>query len=286
MMRRTRRLCLRLGLVAWLAVGNAAITFGEGLLMEPEDHPLLVFSDYNYMMRQFWTPTDAALPSRTPRLQFFRMPSAGPGTPLGLYPDEDTPPEDGKNPAAADDGSMQFVYGAHIPYLDMYRKGDPGGFGFYKVHSQVQIFDVGSTSISAVVQAVTPMGLENGGVNSGKTIMSPALACFQELGDGAALHAFVGQDLCTSARSRDQWQAGCRYGLALQQAVPLTARGSDQGVFVFVQALGQYQTDTVRADGKTSSLDVVPGIQYRVNGGCWMAVGISRYSYLSWVWQY
>ena len=240
-------------------------------------------TDFADLLRKELPPLDPAS-SRTPRLQFFRMPSGVIATPLGLVPDDDPPPEDGQ--AVDDDlNFIQFVYGTQVPYFDMFRKGDPGGFGFYKVHSQVQVLDQGTTNVSAVVQAVTPMGLQNGGVGNGPTIISPSLACFQDLGDGTAFHAYVGQQLCANSRIRDQVRSNYRCGLAVQQ--PLLQGASEQGLYVYVQALAEPRsTDPTRPDSKTTSWDVIPGMQYRVNNACWMSLGVSRYSFLSCMWQY
>jgi hypothetical protein len=287
-MRWSRCLCPMLGLVAWIAAcqGTGAAIAQE--YVAPLNEPPRVFGDYSDLLRKEMALPDPTPPSRTPKLQFFRMPSGFMATPLGLYPDEDPPLEDGSAKPADDDlGFLQITYGTHIPYLDMYRKGDPGGPGYYKVHSQVQIFDLGTTNVSAVVQAVTPMGLQNGGAANGPTVLSPAIACFQDLGDGTALHAYVGQHIASNSTWRDQLHSGFRCGLAVQQPVPLTTVNGEQGIYVFVQALGQYRTDNFRPDGnRPGSWEVIPGVQYRVNSACWMSLGISRYNFLSCTWQY
>ena len=46
-----------------------------------------------------------------------------------------------------------------------------------------------------------------------------------------------------AAPEPDQLQAGLRCGLAVQHPLPFTSYNADQGVFVFVQALGQYRPD-------------------------------------------
>ena len=287
-MRWSRRLCPLLWMAASIAVGEKSAGIAQEVYSAPLNEPSRIFGDYSDLVRKELSLAEPTPVSRTPKLQFFRMPSGFMATPLGLYPDEDPPTEDGTTKSGDDDFSfMQITYGTHIPYLDMYRKGDPGGFGFYKVHSQVQIFDLGATNVSAVFQAVTPMGLQNGGVGSGTTVLSPSLACFQDLGEGTAFHAYIGQQIASNANWRDQIHAGFRCGMAWQQPVPITAVSGDQGLYVFVQALGQYRTDNARPEGtKPASWEVIPGVQYRVNNACWMSLGISRYNFLSCTWQY
>src|SRR5262249_41802707 len=145
----------------------------------------------------------------------------------------------------------------------------------------VQIFDLGPTNVSLAVQALAPMGVQSGGVN-GPTYLSPALACFHDFGEGAAVHAYVGQDITANSRWRDQLQTGFRCGLAVQHPLPFMSYNADQGFFVFVQALGQIRPDDVRS----TTWDVIPGLQYRLNNACWMSMGISRYQFMSCVWQY
>lgn len=228
------------------------------------------------------TPT----PTRTPRLQMFRMPSGFVATPLGLVAEEDPPPEDPFAKAEDDFNAVQIAYGNHVPYLDMPRRRDPGGFGYYKIYSQVQLVDAGSTSMGLALHAVTPMGVQSGGVRNGTTYLSPSLACFHDLGEGAAVHAYVGQQIATNTRWRDQVHTGLRCGLAVQHPVPFTSFGADQGMFVFVQALGQYRPDSSRTDVRSTSWDVIPGVQYRLNNACWMSMGLSRHQFMSCVWQY
>jgi hypothetical protein len=278
-MRWRGRFCLLLLLITGTRAGAQ---MPDNSLTDPPQFHL----DYMTLLRKDLSLSDAPpAPLRTARLQMFRMPSGFNSMPLSLVPDDDPPPED---PLAKTDdelGIVQIAYGNHVPYLDMAKRGDPGGFGYYKIHSQVQIFDLGTTSVSLAVQALAPMGFQSGGVN-GPTFLSPALACFHDLGDGAAIHAFVGQELTANARWRDQLQSSLRCGFAVQRPLPFTSYGADQGLFVFVQALGQYGPDATRADIRSITWDVIPGLQYRVSNSCWMSMGISRYQFMSCVWQY
>jgi hypothetical protein len=267
----------------FLAASPSIAQFSE--VISSPDSPRFL-TDYTALLRKEWNLADERPPTRTPKLQFFRMPSGFLASPLGLVAEDDPPPED---PFAKTDDDLAFAqltYGKHVPYLDMYKRGDPGGFGYYKIHSQVQIFDLGTTNVSAVVQAVTPMGLQSGGVGSGQTVLSPALACFHDLGAGAAVHAFIGQHIAANSRWREQFHTGFTCGVAVQHPVPFTPFSADQGLFVFLQAMAQYRADGYRPDGRPTTWDVIPGLQYRLNNACWMSMGLSRYQFFSCMWQY
>jgi len=279
-MRRRGCCWLVLLLVAIPSVG--AQTSATDSLTEPPR----IYVDYTSLIRKELNLLDAPpTPTRTARLQLFRMPSGFFAVPLTLVPEDDPPTEDPFAKTDDDLGFVQVVYGNYVPYLDMPKRGDPGGFGYYNIHSQVQVFDLGPTNVCFAVRALAPMGLQCGGVN-GRTYLAPALACFHDLGDGAAVHAFIGQELCANARFRDQLQTSLRCGVAVQHPLPFTSFNADQGLYVFVQALGQYRTDSSRTDVRSTTWDVIPGVQFRLNNACWMSMGLSRYQFMSCVWQY
>jgi hypothetical protein len=288
-MRRRGAYCLILLLTGWFAAGEASRGIGQVSETASLTESPRIFLDYAALMRKELALYDATLttPTRTPKLQLFRMPSGFLAAPLGLVSEDDPPPEDPFAKVDDDDlAFLQITLGNHVPYLDLYKRGDPGGFGYYKIHSQMQIFDLGPTNVSLAVQAITPRGLQCGGVANGPTTLAPALACFHDLGEGAAVHAFVGQQVAANSRWREQFHTGLRCGLAMQHPVPFVSFNADQGLFVFVQALGQYRTDSYRADVRTTTWDVIPGVQYRLNSTCWMSMGLSRSRFMSCVWQY
>src|SRR5437660_155416 len=178
--------------LAWLALGAALP--GHAQMEAVRFHePPQIFPDYQELLRKEWSLAEtSAFTTRTPKLPMFRMPAGFLATPLGIVSDDDPFPDDGWK-ADDDPGFAQLVFGKHVPFLDMHRRGDPGGVGFYKLHSQMQVFDLGPTNVCVNLHAVTPMGVQAGGVGNGPTVLSPALACFHDLGDGAAVHAYLGQ---------------------------------------------------------------------------------------------
>lgn len=277
--KRYRILALLVGFA--IGQGGFAQEVERGSLTEPPR----ILGDYLSLLRKDAQASDPASASRTPRLQMFRMPSGFLANPLGLVSDDDPVSED-PTPKFDDFPNVQITLGNHVPYLDMYRPGDPGGFGYYMIHSQVQIFDLGTTNVSVALQAVAPAGLQSGGVANGTTVLMPALACFQDLGDGSAFHAYIGQQINANSRWRDQMQAGFRCGLAYQQPVPYVPCSPDQGLYMFIQALGEYRSDNARSDNKATTWELIPGLHWRMNNACWMSMGISRYNFLSCTWQY
>jgi hypothetical protein len=238
---------------------------------ESWDRPLLL-RDIN-----LWaTLADAPPPgSRTPRIRLPRMPLTSLGDPLGLAPDGDDPPPDPDAPAQppdADPGRVQMSMGADNPFFDFRPRGSPGGVGYYKVHTQLQLFDTGRTGCTLMCQAVRPAGLESNGLNEGPSFVSSALAVFHDLGDGTALHGFVGKDV----RANSAWREGVtegslRYGVALQQPLPLTATDPGKGLFLFVEAMGHWND---RDPAATRSWELVPGLHYRLSDSWWMSGGV------------
>jgi hypothetical protein len=238
--------------------------------LDPNGRPL-VLQDLNLWAALADTATMP--PPRTPRLRLPRMPLTSLGDPLGLNPDSDDLPPDAE-PAAPDNdrSGLQVAMGADNPFFDFRRRGSPGGVGYYKLHTQLQLFDTGVTGCTLTCQAVRPAGLESNGINDGPSFVSPALSVFHDFGDGTALHGFVSKDV----RANSAWREGVtdgafHYGLALQQPLPLVTADPGRGLFVFVEALGRYGEH----DGAAGySWEVVPGLHYRVSDSWWLSGGL------------
>jgi hypothetical protein len=239
--------------------------------LDPSGRPL-VLPDIN-----LWAALAEAEPpaplSRTPRIRLPRMPLTVLGDPLGLNPDSDDLSADAETPVCdSDRGGLQVAMGADNPFFDFRRRGAPGGVGYYKLHTQLAIFDTGVTGLTLTCQAVRPAGVESNGINNGPSFVSPALAVFHDFGDGTALHGFVGKDLPANAAWRDGvTDNNFHYGVALQQPVPILANDAARGLFVFVEALGRYG----ERDGVMNySWEVVPGLHYRVSDSWWLSGGL------------
>ena len=277
-----------------LAVGFAgpvACAHAQTFDVESLRRPSPIGFDYFALVGKEIAPPDSTTPGRTPRLQLFRMPTGFLANPLDLVSDDDRAFDN--DPAfakSANDDDLSFLLvsvGQHAPNLDMFRHGDPGGLGYYRLHSQVQIFDFGTSSLCIGLQAYTPTGLAYGGsFNNGPTIVTPALAGFQELGDEIGIHAFISQPVAANSHWRDNLQTGLRCGLAVQRPVPGVLCNQDQGLFLFVQGLAQCQTGGFHEVGRASNWEIIPGVQWRVNTGCWLSVGVSHYNFVSCSWQF
>jgi hypothetical protein len=285
----------RLGWVVLLACLTApGARAQEGASPLDTDARPLVLHDIN-----LWAAADQPPPpSRTPRIRLPRMPVTSLGDPLGLIDDDSNPPPDPDAPAAfaadGDAGPIQVSMGTDNPFLDFRRRGAPGGVGYYKVQTQLQFFDTGRTGCTLNCLAVRPAGLESNGVNDGPSFVSPSLTVFHDLGDGTAVHGFVGKDVRANSTWRDGLTESFRYGVALQQPVPGVTTDPSKGLFVFVEAQG-YWSD--RDQGTLHSWELVPGLHYRMNDSWWLSggvllpVGPTRYGsagnwHLSCSWQY
>jgi hypothetical protein len=252
----------------------------EELLQQPR----VPIKLYSYDMG---SPPGAA--ARTPRLQMLGMQAGFLINPLGLDSDDDLPPgfsDAGSRPGAGEPDIVQLNIGTYNPYFDLRLKGDPGSVGYYKVHSQLQLLDAGTTSFCVNLQAYTPAGFEVGGVANGPTYLVPTIAMFQDLGNGAGLHTYVGQSIQASSGWTDRINGNFQYGMAVHYPVPGTNATSEQGLFLFLEALGRYRYDTTQPGARPALWEFVPGMQMRISTNCWMNVAASRYNFLSASWKY
>jgi hypothetical protein len=250
--------------------------------------PPLVLRDLNLWAAAAADP--AAPAPRTPRIRLPRMPLTSLGDPLGLIDDGTNPPTD----ADVEVIPLQVSMGEDNPFFDFRRRGTPGGVGYYKVHTQWQFFDTGKTDCLFSFQVVRPAGLESNGVSEGPSFVSPALTVFHDLGDGSALHGFVGTDIRANSTWRDGLGDKIRYGVAVQQPLSTLVTDPGKGLFLFLEAQGNLSD---RDQGVSRSWELVPGLHYRMSESWWMSggllvpVGPTRYGspghwHLSCSWQY
>jgi hypothetical protein len=199
---------------------------------------------------------------------------------VGLDADDSLPgdiPQPATPPAGADDGLgwLQLAMGNDNPYFDFRQPGDPGGLGFYRVNTQIQLFESRFTSCTLGLQAVTPAGLQFAGVQDGPTVFSPAFALFHTLDNGFAMQGFVGKHLQVSSTGYVPVpvQRSLHYGMAVQR--PLVATGPDgsSNFYVFVEALGQYHT-TPNPTLPPATWEVLPGMHWQVSDSMWISSGL------------
>ena len=219
---------------------------------------------------------------RTPHIRLFRIAPGFLSDPIGLQDDDNTLPGVPANPSSmlgqappsSPTDRIQFGMGADNPYLDLRRPGDPGGIGFYRVNTQVQLLDSPTTACTLGFQAVTPAGIQFAGAPDGATVVSPTFSIFHALNESFAVQGFVAKNVAVSnADGSTPLQRNVQYGVALQR--PLVADGPEslRNLFLSVGAMGQIRPE--RDNLKLLPLwDVLPGLQWHVNDNWWMSSGL------------
>jgi hypothetical protein len=228
-------------------------------------------------------PTTFSPAPPSPNRQRFALFRFAPGflvEPLGLQDDDDLLPGTSTStpalPPEPDTGPdwIQVSWGQDNPYFDFRQRGDPGGLGFYRLNTQVQLLDTRSTCCTLGFQAVAPAGIQYNGVPDGPTVVSPAVGLFHALDDATAIQGFVGKHLLLEHASMAPTPVPrfLNYGMALQRC--LTPAGADGmgNLFVFVGALGHCRTDD--GFGTTQPLKLLPGLHWRLTDNWWMSGGV------------
>lgn len=214
------------------------------------------------------TTATAAHPKAN-RIQLFRIVPGFLSDPVGLDSDDpkDATPDDGPN-------WLQVSVGNYNPFFDFRRPGDPGGVGYYKLYSQVQVLDNGKTSLAVTLEALTPAGLDQNGVQDGPTVVSPSLCLFHTLDDGTSLQSFVGRNLnLTTSSLSGPLHRHVQYGFAVQRPVLDTGPDNLGSFYVFVEALGRYHYDAA-ASGPPAVWEMVPGVHWHLTDNVWLSGGV------------
>ena len=168
---------------------------------------------------------------------------------------------------------FSLSYGNDNPLFDFRGKGDPGGVGYSRINSQLQLFDTSKTAMSLGVQAVTPTGLANSGLadNRGTTVVTPGCSLFHELDEGLGVQAFVSKHMPLLNQATAPVRRDFRYGVAVHRCVTTNPIDPLSNVFLSVGATGQQRTD---ADGdKKINWDVMPGMHLRLADQWWLSSG-------------
>ncbi len=193
-------------------------------------------------------PTPTAAPSR---LQLFRMP---PAFLVGVpWLEQDAGPL-----AEAEAGPewVSLAVGNDNPFFDFRPRGEAGGVGYNRLFSQFQLFDDARTACSLVLQAVTPAGVQFDGLpdNRGATVLTPALSIYHLIDDdGTALQLTLNKPLAVANPAAQAIRQDLQCGLAVH--TPL----SSDGLYVSVEALGQYRGET----RTPLTWDVLPGLHWK-----------------------
>ena len=216
------------------------------------------------------TPTPSTSSANLPnRIRLFRIQPGFLSDPPGL--DLDDP-----RSAEPDDGFdfLTLAVGNDNPFFDFRQPGDPGGVGFTRVNTQLQLFDTKRTALSLGLQAVTPAGPQFDGLpdRMGPTVLTPALSVFHAVDDALAVQAFVGKHMLLQNSSTQTVRRDFHYGLALQR--PLSRNDDDllRNCYVSVGAMGVYR---FAGEARTPVWEVLPGLHYRMADNWWISTGMN-----------
>jgi hypothetical protein len=214
--------------------------------------------------------------NRPNRIPLFRIQPAFASDPLGLDSSDD-PPSD-QQPLDPDPGPdwINITYGNDNPYFDFRQRGDPGGLGFYRICTQVQLFDLDRTSCSLALQAVTPAGQENNGLPDylGPKVVSPGLSVFHSIDEETALQGYVGKHMPLQYGSTGYVQKNLQYGMALQRSLGgVPVLDPLKNLYLSIGALGQYRLDR-EAPGAPMVWEVLPGLHWKMADNCWVSGGM------------
>lgn len=222
------------------------------------------------------TDNDQPCGLRNRCIRFFRMPTGFASDPVGA--DLDAEPVAGEvgGPAAPDDAGLpvQAALYSDNPCFDFRRPGEVGGPGFYKIYTQVQLFETDSTGCTLGLEAVTPAGLENDGLADGPTALYPNLALVHELFEGVAVEGFVGKNLRVRPGWEDRLGHSLDYGVAVAQPLPCFDSLTLPQVHFFLEALGRYRVDGDVRAGNQPVWELLPGLHWRMGENWWLTGGV------------
>ncbi len=170
---------------------------------------------------------------------------------------------------------ITISHGNDNPYFDYRQRGDPGGPGYYRVNTQVQLFDSKTTAVAVGLQALTPAGLQYDGLPDylGSTVVTPAVSLFHALEDGTALQGFVGKNVLvnTGPLATSSVQQNLRYGMAVQRPIPDTGIDAFKNFYLAVGALGQYRLDHTDTGRPIPALEVLPAFHWKLADNWWVS---------------
>jgi hypothetical protein len=166
--------------------------------------------------------------------------------------------------------------GTDNPYFDFRRRGDPGGLGFYRVNTQLQVFDTPTTACSLGLQAVVPAGIQYYGVQDGPTVFSPHFGLFHALDDDTAVQCFVGKHMLVNGTgpSAGTISRDVQYGMAVQRSLASLGAEPLRNVYFYMGALGQYRAERNESAGGTALWEVLPGLHWRLADNWWVSGGV------------
>jgi hypothetical protein len=218
----------------------------------------------------------AANQARDLRLPLFRMPTSPLSGPSGF--DDLDPPAGAQDqlPASEPDplSRLQVNFGTDNPYFDIRRPGDPGGVGFYRLQTQLQVVGTSTGGCLLGLGAAAPAGLENDGAPDGPTVVCPNFAWYQNLGEGALLQGFVGKNVRAAGGWTDNLTRNIECGVAVQRPVPTLGGDINRNVYFFLQAFGHSKADNSPDQRQQFLWELLPGVHWRMNDKWWVSSGV------------
>ncbi len=263
--------------------GRAAIGWGLCLFLAVLCPPSVRAQDWQPLQEADTAPALPA-PAVRQRIFLFRFAPGFICDPIGVQDEDDTPPGSPSTtptlPPEPDSGPdwIQVAMGMDNPYFDFRQRGDPGGLGYYRLYTQVQLVQTMSTSCTVNMQAVSPAGLQYLGVADGPTIVSPAFALFHAIDDCTAVQGFIGKSTAIEHGSLysptyGPLQRNVRCGMAVQRALTSTGPDPLRNVYLYLGALGQYHLDREETTAPPATLKMLPGVHWRLSSTSWLSGG-------------
>jgi hypothetical protein len=217
----------------------------------------------------FGPPAASSNQNQADRIRLFRIQPGFLSDPPGLDQDDmHLPDPDGPD-------FLTLAIGNDNPFFDFRQPGDPGGVGFARFNTQLQLFDTSKTSCSLGLQAVTPAGPQFDGLpdRMGPTVLTPALSLFHALDEGTAIQAYVGKNMPIENSATQLVRRDLQYGLAVQRPLSMDENDFLRNVYVSVGALGLYR---INGDARSGALwEMLPGLHYKVADNWWISTGVS-----------
>jgi hypothetical protein len=222
----------------------------------------------------FWGNVAQLSTPRQPPVHLFLMQPAFLFTPVGLDDDDDSDTA-GNTPIWFDPdiditARLQVSMGNVNPFFDFQAADNPGGYGYYQLHTQYQVVDATDASVCLGLQAFTPAGLESDGLAHGPTVFRPNLSWWQDLGNGCGLNGYVCKSVRSGAAVFDRIEQGYRCGLAWENPLTDDDRTTSGSVHFFMEALARYQPDTFNGQ-RPPAWEVLPGLHWQFNQNCWLS---------------
>src|SRR5262249_35759082 len=120
-----------------------------------------------------------------------------------------------------------------------------------------------------------------GGLPNGPSAIRPALAWFNDLGNGIAVQGFVSQNITTGQGHilSHATQSLSYYGFSVQCPLPEVKH-----LFLYGEALGSVIVDDGDVESRPAFL---LGVQYHLDADCWLSLAATaRHGLISCVWKF